>query len=65
MVLEKPLLQHFSRARPTFGLTSNQIIVCENGDYLAFGGGGNFALHLDKYFKNRLSESSKHLIMRH
>eukprot|EP00944_MAST-04C_sp_MAST-4C-sp1_P008864 g8864.t1 len=39
--------------------SNQEFIVCENGDYLAFGGGGNFALHLDKYFKNGMSESSK------
>ena len=39
--------------------SNQEFIVCENGDYLALGGGGNFALHLDKYFKNGMSESSK------
>ena len=38
---------------------NQEYIVCEKGEFLAFGGGGKFALHLDKHFKNGISESSK------
>ena len=38
---------------------NQEFIVCEKGEFLAFGGGGKFALHLDKHFKNGISETSK------
>ena len=37
----------------------NLAIKKAKGEFLAFGGGGKFALYLDKHFKNGISESSK------